>query len=80
MCVCVCANMCVDLVAAMHAKCMTCVTIVCSLWLLMDIYSSLSMMQNGLTSLMAASSYGHVDVVRTLIMAHAHINQRTEVV
>ena len=46
----------------------------------MDIHSSLSMMPNGLTSLMAASSYGYVDVVRTLIMAHAHINQKAEVV
>ena len=47
---------------------------------LIDVHCSLSLsIQDGVTPLMAASIKGYVDVVRVLIEAHAHLNQRAEV-
>ena len=44
--------------------------------MLIDVHCSLSLSaQAGTTPLMAASFYGHVDVVRVLIEAHADVNK-----
>ena len=44
------------------------------------VHCSLSLsIQNGVTPLIAASDRGHVNVVRALLEAHAHVNQRKKV-
>ena len=48
--------------------------------ILIDVHCSLSLsIQDGTTPLIIASLLGHVDVVRVLINAHAHVNQHTKV-
>ena len=48
--------------------------------MLIDVHCSLSLsIQDGTTPLIAASLLGHVNVVRVLIDAHAHVNQHTKV-
>ena len=36
-------------------------------------------MQNGVTSLIAASDQGHLDIVKFLLQMNAHINAQTKV-
>ena len=76
-------DMCVDIVAALHASCMTCVsTMVCTVceWRYVVVHCSLLLsMQSGRTPLMEASFNGQVDVVHLLIAAHADIHSRDKV-
>ena len=72
-------DMCVDMVAALYASCMTCVSTIGTLYVSGD-RCTLFTIQDGRSPLMTASFHGCVDVVRVLIDAHADINRRQKVI
>ena len=51
-----------------------------SMYVVIDVHCSMSLsIQDGLTPLIIASFFGHVDVVRVLIEAHADVHLQDEV-